>query len=565
MKRIILSIALGLATAADVCAQEKVFCNPINLNYRFMINEPSRREAADPVILMYKDKYYLFASKSGGYWSSDDMVNWKFLTNDVLPWEDYAPAAVVMDSAVYFMGMDKRIYRSTDLEGGKWDIVKENMPIGNPGDPCLFLDEDGRLYLYSGLSNLLPLYGVEIDKKTFNPIGQQTECIPINKDDHGWERIGDYNDMNKKRRPWLEGSWVNKINGKYYFAHSIPGTQYKSYCDAIYTSDSPLGPWTEAAHNPYAYKPEGFICGGGHGATYQDKYGNYWHVNTMVISVKDKYERRIGIFPSHIDKDGVLACNTAFGDYPHQVVNKKFHAFNDYQPRWMLLSYNKPVTVSSTLEGHEAANATDEEIRTYWSATTGNQGEWLCVDLEGVKTIGGIQVNFAEEGSTMLGRSNEDYHHYLLEYSLDGKKWKTYADKRKVKANTHEYIELPKTIKARYIRVTNHHVPSGKFAVSGLRIFGKGSGKAPQAVTGITAVRNQTDSCQVSLKWAPSASATGYNIRYGIAPDKLYNTYQVMGKSELKINSLNRRQKDYYFAIDAFNENGFTQGTNIIK
>lgn len=39
----------------------------MNLNYRFMPNEPSRREAADPVVILFKDRYYLFASKSGGY------------------------------------------------------------------------------------------------------------------------------------------------------------------------------------------------------------------------------------------------------------------------------------------------------------------------------------------------------------------------------------------------------------------------------------------------------------------------------------------------------------------
>ncbi len=557
----LLFVCLACMTAS---AQEAVFCNPVNLNYRFMPNEPSRREAADPVVILFKDKYYLFASKSGGYWESKDMADWHFITNDILPWEDYAPTAVVMGDAVYFMAMDKRIYRSTDPSTGQWDIVKENMPIGNPGDPCLFLDDDGRLYLYSGLSNLLPTYGVEVDTKTFDLIGEQVECVFGNKDDHGWERNGDYND-NKKRRPWIEGSWMNKINGKYYLQYSAPGTMYKGYCDGVYMSDSPLGPFTIAAHNPYAYRPEGFACGTGHGCTFQDRYSNYWHVGTITISVKEKFERRVGLFPSFIDKDGVLACNTTFGDYPHDIPNRPFHAYEDYQPKWMLLSYGKPVAVSSTLEGHPSANVTDEEIRTYWSAATGNKGEWLCVDLEEPKTIGGIQVNFAEEGNAILGRSNEDYHQYIIETSIDGKKWKTYADKRNIKANTHEYIELPKTIKARYVRVTNHHVPSGKFAVSGLRVFGKGSGKAPIQASGLTAQRNQADSCQVSLKWNPSDSAIGYNIRYGIAPDKLYNTYQVMGKTSLNINSLNRLQVDYYFTVDAFNENGITKGTEIIK
>ena len=31
------------------------------------------REAADPVVVSFKDKYYLFASKSSGYWYSEDL------------------------------------------------------------------------------------------------------------------------------------------------------------------------------------------------------------------------------------------------------------------------------------------------------------------------------------------------------------------------------------------------------------------------------------------------------------------------------------------------------------
>ncbi len=54
-------------------------------------------------------------------------------------------------------------------------------------------------------------------------------------------------------------------------------------------------------------------------------------------------------------------------------------------------------------------------------------------------------------------------------------------------------------------------------------------------------------------------NATGYNIRYGIHPDKLYQNYQVFDVSKLDINSLNRHQK-YYFTVDVFNENGITKG-----
>lgn len=49
----------------------------------------------------------------------------------------------------------------------------------------------------------------------------------------------------------------------------------ESYADAVYVSKNPLGPYTLAAHNPFAYKPEGFACGAGHGSIFRDVHGNY--------------------------------------------------------------------------------------------------------------------------------------------------------------------------------------------------------------------------------------------------------------------------------------------------
>ncbi|MDD4827280.1 MAG: carbohydrate-binding protein, partial [Bacteroidales bacterium] len=53
-------------------------CNPMDLSYRFCLDKPSRREAADPTVVWFRDRYYLFASKSGGYWHSKDLAEWIF-------------------------------------------------------------------------------------------------------------------------------------------------------------------------------------------------------------------------------------------------------------------------------------------------------------------------------------------------------------------------------------------------------------------------------------------------------------------------------------------------------
>ena len=241
----------------------------------------------------------------------------------------------------------------------------------------------------------------------------------------------------------------------------------------------------------------------------------------------------------------------------------------DYQPAWMLLSYNKPVEVSSALPNHPKENVAGEDIRKYWSAATENKGEWVMIDLESQCNVNAVQINFAEEGTTILGnttgRSDSIYYQYLLEYSTDKKNWKKLADKTSNKTDVpHDYIELSTPVSAKYIRLTNYHIPDGKFAVSGLRIFGKGTGKAPQPVAAFTVTRDTADKRNAILTWKKDADAVGYNIRYGTAPDKLYENYQVLNTDSLTIHSLSKLQQ-YYFTIDAFNENGITKGKRIAE
>ena len=545
--------------------KQTTICNPVNLSYRFCLDAPSRREAADPTMVNFKNEYYLFASKSGGYFHSTDLINWDLITSKDLPLEDYAPTVVVMKDTLYFMaskGAPVTIYKTANPKSGNWQIANSSFPIGMI-DPDLFVDDDGHLYFYYGCSNIDPLYAVELDSKTLNPIGKAVEILNSNKNKFGWERPGDYN--NKEVQPWIEGSWMTKHDGKYYLQYAGPGTEYKSYCDGVYVSDKPLGPFKLAANNPVSYKPEGFIAGAGHSSTFQDKYGNYWHVSTMTISQKHMFERRLGLFPTFFDKDGEMSVYTGFGDFPLKVPTKKISGPEELFSQWMLLSYNKPVEVSSELPNHPKSFAANEDIRTFWSAQTGNKGEWLTIDLQNECTVNAIQINYTENETNLFGRNTDIYYQYLLQYSSDNKTWKTLADKSKSKTDVpHDYIELSTPVKARYIRLTNYKVPGGTFAIAGLRIFGNGGGKVPSIVKNLSMERSETDRCIVKLNWDKTPDATGYTIRYGNQRDKLYQNYQVFGDDTLIIRSLNGLQK-YYFTIDAFNENGITKGENIIE
>jgi xylan 1,4-beta-xylosidase len=274
------------------------------------------------------------------------------------------------------------------------------------------------------------------------------------------------------------------------------------------------------------------------------------------------FERRLGFFPTFFDKDGEMYVYTGFGDFPYKLPTKKINKPEELFPGWMLLSYNKPVTISSELPNHPKSYAADEEIRTYWSAQTGNKGEWIALDLQKVSTVNALQINFAENNMKLFGRADGIYYQYLLEYSTDNKTWKTLVDKTQNTIDApHDYIELKTPVKARYIRLTNYRMPSGTFALAGLRVFGNAGGKAPSVVDNLNAER-QTDRTSAKLNWTKSPGAIGYNIRYGVSKDKLYHTYQVLGAESISINSLNTAQK-YYFTVDAFNESGLTKGKKV--
>ena len=480
--------------------------------------------------------------------------------------EDYAPTAVVMNDTVYFLASKGvpplTIYKSGDPKSGIWEVANDKFPIAMT-DPDLFLDDDGRLYFYYGCSNINPIEGVELDTKTLNPIGEPVVLFNSNKDIYGWERAGDYNETDP--RPWIEGAWMIKHDGKYYLQYAGPGTEYKSYSDGVYVSDNPLGSFKIADHNPSAYKPEGFAAGAGHGSTFQDIYGNYWHIGTMTISQKHMFERRLGLFPTFFDDDGVLYSYTGFGDFPIKIPEKRITSYEELNTNWMLLSYDKPVEVSSEMADHPKNYMTHEDIRTYWSAETGNKGEWVTVDLEQVCTVNAVQINYAENNMDIFGRQKNIYYQYLLEYSTDKENWITLEDKTQSTTDVpHDYLELSTPIEARYIRLTNYKMPgSGTFALAGLRIFGNANGEKPAYVDAF-GIERLVDRCVVDLNWIESPDAVGYNIRYGTDKDKLYHNYQVLGENSVTIRSLNSELK-YYFTIDVFNENGVTKGTKIIE
>lgn len=578
MKNTIVSVVvlLGLIFfAVDSHAQQRTYCNPINIDYGYTpipnFSEWGRHRAtADPVIVTYKGTYFLFSTNQWGYWWSEDMLNWNFVSRRFLrPWnkvydELCAPAVGIIGDTMLVFGStyssNFTIWMSTNPKADDWKPLVDSFAIGG-WDPSFFTDDDGRLYMYNGSSNRYPMYGVELNRKTMQPLGARKEMYFLEDWRYGWQRFGEYMD-NTFLDPFIEGSHMTKYKNKYYLQYGAPGTEFSGYADGLLVGDGPLGPFTPQS-DPLSFKPGGFARGAGHGATFQDKFNNYWHVSTIVLSVKNNFERRLGIWPTGFDANDVMYCNTSFGDYPHYLP----HVVKDLPAApygtqaftgWMLLNYKKPVTVSSTLGSYFANNAVDENIKTYWSAASANKGEWIQTDLGQLSTVNAVQINYADQdvADDRLGKRLDQYHQYRLLASADGRKWTVIADKSANKTDVpHDYIELSQPVQARYIKLENIHMPTGKFAISGLRVFGNGNGEKPADVKQFMVLRTEKDKRSAYIKWSPVDNAYAYNIYYGTSPDRLYNCVMVHDLNEYWFKAMDR-EKTYYFTIEAINENG---------
>ncbi len=581
MRKILFSV-LGIWMAFAAFAQPKTYCNPINIDYGYTpipnFSEWGRHRAtADPVIVNYKGDLYLFSTNQWGYWWSSDMSQWNFISRKFLrPWntntydELCAPAVgIVGDTMLVFGSTYTRkftLWMSTNPKANEWKPLVDSFDIGG-WDPAFFTDDDGRFYMYNGSSNRYPLYGIELDRKTFQPIGSRVETYLLEPWRYGWQRFGEYMD-NTFLDPFLEGSHMNKYNGKYYLQYCAPGTEMSGSADGVLVGDRPLGPFTPQS-DPFSFKPGGFIRGPGHGSTFQDRWDNYWHTSTLGINVKNTFERRLGIWPAGFDTDGVMYMNAAFGDYPHYLPTGKANHLDSRFSGWMLLNYKKPVLVSSTLGSHYANFINDESIKTYWSALSANAGEWVQTDLGNEYDLHAVQINYADQdiASDQLGKINggEQYHQYKLYYSLNGKKWQLLADKSLNKKDVpHDYIEPEKAVRARFIKLENIHMPSGKFAISGLRVFGKGDGPMPGRVKDFFVLRTEKDKRSAWLKWSPVDNAYAYNIYFGTHPDKMYNCIMVHDANEYYYKGMDL-MKTYYFTIEAINENGVSEKIKTIK
>jgi xylan 1,4-beta-xylosidase len=556
------------------------FCNPLNI----VVGSERVRRMGEPVVVLYKDDYYLFAGGSG-YWCSNNMRDWTYVNAPAFP--RGVPSVATDGKTLYACAMNARgVFASTDPKQGVWTQVG-TLDSDRYGDADMFVDDDGRFYMYWGWSQLLPVRGVELDPNNgFKEKGQSVTLFFGDYESHGFERrrsedvifpFFTHRPYFPEESPWIEGPWMTKHNGKYYLQYAAIGLEFSSYSHGVYVSDNPLGRFEYSPHNPLTFKTTGYALGAGHGSTFHDKNGDLWTICMIPSYYGGRGGSELVLFPTAVDADGVMHSNTAFGDYPQYFPGIKKDAVENNFTGWMLLSHKKRVEASSTLEGFGAANAVDENFMTHWSAATGNPGEYMTVDLGKECEVYALQVNFDQQrdangpgarggrgtmgfgggmGMGMRGGAAgaaARYQSYRVEVSDDNATWSKLIDKsNNTQDLRHDYTGLEKPAKARFIRVTNVFTPDGdKFAIQELRIFGNPDRAKFTKVKNVMVARDIEDPRDATITWQPVEGADGYVVRYGVEPGKLYNNYMVYDKYSITIHSLNRDKK-YFFGVEAF-------------
>ncbi len=578
-----LSLAASAATSSPLPA--RTYANPVDLDYRYnfeQLNEGiSYRTGADPAIVRHGDAYYLFMTLADGYWRSTNLVDWAFITPNRWPFESVVAPATLSDGDRLILMQSafepRPVLVTTDPAHGRLEFLtrrlpelpnavpvghEHNVPPGKippgPWDPALFKDDDGRCYLYWDSSETFPIYGIEVDlsHNGMKYIGTPQTLLALDPKHHGWERFGQ--DHTEESMPsYIEGAWMNKVGGRYYLQYAAPGTEYNVYATGTYVGTHPFGPFEYAAYNPVGYKPGGFVTGAGHGSTFQDVYGNWWNTGTPWIGYNWKFERRIALFPAAFSADGQMRVSTRFGDFPHYMPERRVDDPESLFTGWMLLSYRKHATASSTLGEFSADRVTDEDPRTFWVAARSEPGQTLALDLGAARTVRAVQVNFADYQSGRYGDAPDIYTEFALQSSVDGKHWQTLAatgSARRDRPNA--YFQLPAPVHARYVRYVHGHIGAAHLAISDLRVFGDGGGRPPVAPRDVTALRSD-DPRMAKVSWRAVPGAVGYNVRWGIRPDRLNLSYQVFADrgTTLELRALNSGVA-YDMAVEAFDENG---------
>ena len=419
------------------CDHFKTYCNPtplpdyplgrLCLRGHHLPYKYDYRETADPSVIYEGGKWYLYPS-CGMVYVSEDFIHWKH--KKMTPYDiGYAPTVVKHKGKFLLIASESEMYSSLSPEGPFECIGALHDDTGKEyrvGDPMLFSDDDGRLYLYSGCGE--EIRGCELDND--DPTRLITEnmlMFGMNTKDHVWERMGEWNE--DPSYSWIEGAWMYKRNGVYYLTYSAPGTEWISYGMGAYKSSSPLGPWEYMETSPFLLTKKGLIRGTGHGSIVDGPNGTTWVFYTICVCYAGAFERRIGYDPIGFDENGNIIPTSA-SENPCYAPGVIKNPHLDNSTNLIPLTQMKRPIASSCAEGRDEIYALDDSLLTWWQPRKDDPMPCLPIKLSGDPlTVAAVRIMWRDAGLSVKDGYLPGPFGYKVDVKVRNEEWTTVIDK----------------------------------------------------------------------------------------------------------------------------------------
>jgi len=460
---------------------KKTYCNPLKIeNYPKGYEAPSHRSLADPSVLFYDGKWYMYPSYQMAY-VSEDFINWEH--KKIEPCDiGYAPTIVVHRGKIYLYGKNGKLYVADNPLGPFEEIgpIKhsDGTPLNATFDPMIFSDDDERAYIYYSLIDRssgkteVSIWGIELDSDDLTRTVGEQKCLIKFDNTHKWECYGERNQDTSLS--WIEGVWMIKKNGRYYLTYSAPGTQYGTYAMGAYYSDKgPLEGFVYQNNNPICNNRYGLVKGGGHGCICEGPNDTLWAFYTCPIKYTHMFERCLGMDPVVINEDGELMVlkNT---DSPQWAPGVKDNPYYENDTGLIPLTYSETAFATSNAPGRDALYAVDESMLTWWQPAEDDNEKILTVSLYGKYLVSAARVIWRDVGLDYENGILPGPIKYKIEVSKDRETWETVVDKTQ---NSKDYMidyEVFDTVEALQVRLTICDAPKGITpGVISFTVFGK--------------------------------------------------------------------------------------------
>lgn len=394
------------------------------------------RSISDPTVFYHGGKWYLYPSY-GMAWVSEDFENWQHVrTEPYCP--KYSPCIIPWGNRFLLTAWYCPLYVADDPLGPftcLGDFIGLDGQPFTPCDPCLFADDDGRIYMLAFAMEdadnhqhaICKIVGYELDREQPTRVIQgPVDVIRMNPEKNPWERQGLHNQ--DPTFGWVEGPHLLKENGRYYLIYAAPDTCHANYAMAVYYSDtSPLSGYVCQKKNPLTIHQHGIVTGAGHGCVERGPNGTLWAFYTVVTACTHRYERRIGMDLCAIDENGELYCPHGVTDTPQYIPGYRADAIQENSPHLVSLTGGIRPTASSEKEGHLAIYATNENNQCWWQPDEDDPKPQLECAFSNTFTTSAVRIFWKEIGLDYQNGVLPEPIGFLLEGCCDGK-WFTLVD-----------------------------------------------------------------------------------------------------------------------------------------